>query len=210
MSNASSLASGAPPAATGAESTPTKLSLLPTIYQSSAQGNLAVLPPICEGMVMKKADDSKFRLLNMWKKRFLRLDSAGLAYAVSAEEVLIEEKRKGYVQLTLTMECVKGHETFGFDVFESGGKAKVLMLRLKAMTQAEADVWIKRINDVINSMKPNGAQRERTETATSTPNNEPVGMVFKDPPVATVDKDAPLTDEDIEHIRKKLLVTSVS
>jgi hypothetical protein len=206
MSSAGGLAAGA----TGAESTPTKLSSSSTNAQSSAQGNFMILPPIHEGMVMKKADDSKFRLLNMWKRRFLKLDSAGLTYAANAEEVLIEKKRKGFVQLTVTMECVKGHETFGFDIFESGGKTKLLMLRLKATTQAEADVWIKNINDVINSIKAKGAQCEGIETATSTPYNEPVGMVFKDPPTGTVDKDSPLTDEDIEHIRKKLLVTSAS
>jgi hypothetical protein len=180
-------------------------------FGSDAQDILKSLPPIQEGFVMKKADDSKFRLINPWKKRFLRLNALALSYAECAEELLVEKKRKGIVRLTATMNCSKGHEALGFDVFEMGGKAKVLILRLKAFSRSESDIWISAINDAIAALKRKDINNPETGSKIAAnsrldlchPDNEP-GMQFKDPPATVVNPDAPLTDDDIEHIRKKL------
>jgi hypothetical protein len=82
-------------------------SLSPNTVKSST---LSAVPAILEGFVWKRADNSKVRLSNSWKKRYLRLTVDNLSYAENEVDVLDISKLKGNVRIDSTLICALNNE----------------------------------------------------------------------------------------------------
>merc|ERR1711991_465893 len=106
---------------------------------------------IFESFVQKKADDSKSRMVNTWKKRFLRLTSdMVLVYGKNKEDLDSGEPGdvKGFLPLSKGVVLKEGAESMGIDIYDS---ANVLMLRIKAMSSAECQQWKDHINNCLDT-----------------------------------------------------------
>ena len=122
---------------------------------------------IYESFVMKKADDSKIRIVNSWKKRYLCLTSESLAYGSTAEDTYDETKRKGCVKLSGTMECEKGRETYAFNVFDVSDGKRTLVLRLKALSEQEFETWLIKISDAIRATQVDNSSAISSDISSS-------------------------------------------
>lgn len=114
--------------------------------------DLSSLPSVIfQGMIMKKADDSKIRFINPWKKRFLVLTSDFLSYSASEQASNNLNELKAIILLKSSFTCdrsVTGCELTIFDNLLTERK-KVKVLHLKAFDSTAAQAWYDHITKAI-------------------------------------------------------------
>ena len=81
-------------------------------------GVSAAVNVIFESFIMKKADDSKTRLMNPWKKRYMILTSDSISYAASASDCRDPKRLKGQITMISDMKCVKGADSCDIEILD--------------------------------------------------------------------------------------------
>jgi len=182
--------------------------------KESKSAHLVADKTIFEGFIMKKADDSKTRVSNPWKKRYLCLYSDSLCYAESKENAKDAKKLKGQVVLSASLLCVKGLEPECIDIldghtsdqFTSGAanmKRGTLVLRLKALSIKDAELWMTHISQAIQAkadiLRKSSEENKVEEAFQSTLHETSGDMSF-------AEEKSHFLRADLETLRHKLLV----
>ena len=110
---------------------------------------------IFEGFIMKKADNSKFRILNQWNKRYMILTEDSLFYADTPAAAKSLSKIKGRIKIVDTIECERKEvDSLEVNILSRESTSKpVVLLRMKALSETDLQSWITYISRAVHAIK---------------------------------------------------------